>query len=95
LDRQQLRASRTWRRITDRMRVPGVVCALCGRPIDLDAPPRTRWAFSVDHIVPLSAGGPALDPANLRAAHHGCNSRRGAGRTSPGGGLIGPTSRRW
>jgi 5-methylcytosine-specific restriction endonuclease McrA len=54
-------------------------CELCGAPIDFEAPPRTRRAPSVDHIVPLHAGGaelPVLD--ELRLAHVSCNSQRGA-----------------
>lgn len=42
---------------------------------------RCRWcgrqAGTVDHVVPLAAGGGRLDPANLVAACVGCNSRRG------------------
>ena len=37
-------------------------------------------ATSVDHIIPLSAGGAPYDPANLRAACGACNSS-----LSPGG----------
>lgn len=55
----------------------GWICWLCGLPIDRGAPPRSRWSASVDHIVPRSKGGNLLDPANLRAAHHGHNSARG------------------
>jgi len=61
-------------------------CAICGRPLDRNVPPRSRWAPSVDHILPLSrtVGLPvpmrlrlAADPENLRAVHVGCNSKRG------------------
>ena len=52
----------------------------CGLPIDWDAPPRSRWSPSVDHIHSIKHGGPPLDMHNLRVAHFGCNSRRGAGR---------------
>lgn len=44
------------------------ICWLCGRV----------GADTADHVVPLSLGGDPLDPANLRAAHRSCNSRRGA-----------------
>jgi 5-methylcytosine-specific restriction endonuclease McrA len=46
----------------------GAVCHLCGRP----------GASVVDHVVPLAQGGHPTDPANLRAAHNGCNLRKGA-----------------
>lgn len=38
---------------------------------------------SVDLIVPKSHGGSDTDPANLRAAHLSCNSRRGNGTREP------------
>ncbi len=65
------------------------VCHLCGGPLDFDAPPRSRWAPSADHELPVSATrhldaetrqALAVDPALMRPAHYGCNSRRGAGR---------------
>jgi 5-methylcytosine-specific restriction endonuclease McrA len=64
-------------------------CWLCGKPLDFDAPPRSRWAPSVDHVLPLKAMRHldpvdqrrlALDPSNLRPCHYGCNSGRGARR---------------
>jgi 5-methylcytosine-specific restriction endonuclease McrA len=70
-------------------------CALCGEPLDFDAPPRSPRSPSVDHIIPLAVlrqYPPAerrrlsISSENLRAAHYGCNSSRGAGRakkTSP------------
>lgn len=51
-------------------------CYLDGRPIRRDV----RWPHplspSVDHVVPRAAGG-SDDPANLRAAHWGCNQAKG------------------
>ena len=55
-------------------------CAICGQPLDHAADPRSRWAPSADHIVPLSQGG-GHGLANLRAVHYGCNSGRGDGVT--------------
>ncbi|WP_309095297.1 HNH endonuclease, partial [Streptomyces sp.] len=37
----------------------------------------SRWAFTLDHAIPLSLGGDLLDPANARSAHRRCNSARG------------------
>lgn len=51
-------------------------CQLCGTPVDFDAPGRSRWAPSIDHIVPLSRGG-EHSYANVQLAHFGCNSRKG------------------
>jgi 5-methylcytosine-specific restriction endonuclease McrA len=54
------------------------VCHWCRRIIDLDAEPRTRWSFSVDHKVPRSRGGAPYERSNLATAHYGCNSSKGA-----------------
>lgn len=54
-------------------------CAICGRPLVPDAPARSRWSSSVDHITPLSKGGHPHAIDGLRATHYGCNSRRGDG----------------
>jgi 5-methylcytosine-specific restriction endonuclease McrA len=39
-------------------------------------------ATSADHVVPLRLGG-TDHPSNLRAAHVGCNTRRGGGQAPP------------
>ncbi|MDQ2740400.1 MAG: HNH endonuclease [Actinomycetota bacterium] len=44
-------------------------CGICGLHVDLDA-------MHVDHVVPLSKGGPHVQ-ANLQPAHAGCNLRKG------------------
>jgi 5-methylcytosine-specific restriction endonuclease McrA len=62
-----------WKRLRNRLRAQRLPCALCGAPIDYDAAPRTRWAFSVDHVVPVSVGG---DVDMVQAAHFGCNGRK-------------------
>jgi 5-methylcytosine-specific restriction endonuclease McrA len=76
-----------WRRARAIVLANATTCEICGGALDFEAPPRSRWAPSVDHIVPLVtvAGAAAdeqravaLDPSNLRAVHLGCNSRRGA-----------------
>lgn len=86
--RQPGRDGAAWRRVRAMVLTPGAVCHLCGTPLKFGAPPRSRWAPSVDHVVPLKAlrgldvdeqRRVALNPAFLRAAHYGCNSRRGAG----------------
>lgn len=80
------RHGRPWRRlriqILDRDRR---ICHLCGHP----------GADTVDHLVPLAAGGHPTDPANLAAAHLTCNSRKGA--RLPRQMAVPPmrTSRRW
>jgi 5-methylcytosine-specific restriction endonuclease McrA len=58
-------------------------CWICGGS-DFVALKRHRRSPSVDHVEPLVAGGRLLARSNLRLAHYGCNSSRGARATSPG-----------
>ncbi|MGW4102294.1 HNH endonuclease [Streptomyces sp. NPDC004976] len=52
-------------------------CHVCGQAVDVSLPYNDRMAPTRDHIVPRRAGG-SHDPSNLKLAHRGCNSRRGA-----------------
>lgn len=54
------------------------VCAICHRPIDLQAPKNTPLAVEVDHIVPRSRGGDLYALENLQLTHHSCNRKKGA-----------------
>jgi 5-methylcytosine-specific restriction endonuclease McrA len=76
--RSRGRSGRAWVKVGQRVYAEETHCWLCHRWVDQSLPPRTPASRSVDHIVPLSLGGDPLDRANLRLAHHGCNSRRGA-----------------
>lgn len=67
MSRSKGRTGRPWRRVRAQVLAVSDVCHLCGKP----------GADTVDHVIPLSLGGPPLDPANLRPAHSRCNSRRG------------------
>ena len=78
-----------YRKARARVLRDATVCHLCGGPLDFDAPPRSKWAPSADHIYPLasmagmdprSARQLAVDPLALRPAHVSCNSSRGDGR---------------
>ncbi|HEY3547763.1 MAG TPA: HNH endonuclease, partial [Propionicimonas sp.] len=62
------------RRVYDR---DGWQCWICLGAVDPDLRGRTRWAASLDHVLPLSRGGDHTE-SNLRLAHFGCNSARGA-----------------
>lgn len=64
-----------WWRICER---DGWVCWICGEAIFPWVKELSRRP-SCDHVVPLVCGGSDEDE-NLRPAHFGCNSRRGAGR---------------
>ncbi len=55
----------------------GWVCQLCERPIDPRQPAQHSWTAELDHIVPISWGGPDT-PANVWAAHRRCNIRKRA-----------------
>jgi 5-methylcytosine-specific restriction endonuclease McrA len=54
------------------------ICALCHRPIDLEAPAFTPLAVEVDHIVPRSRGGALYALDNLQLTHTQCNRKKGA-----------------
>ena len=47
-------------------------CGICGAPIDYDLPHLDPGAYTVDHIIPLDAGGPDT-LANKQASHRSCN----------------------
>lgn len=63
-DPQQIAARDKWR------------CSLCGKKIDHKAVAPQPQSLTMDHVLPLSLGG-ADTPANVRAAHHVCNSAKG------------------
>lgn len=67
----------------------GWLCHLCGGPVNRKArPPYDPMAPTLDHVIPLSKGGPHA-MANLRTAHFICNSRKGNRGTSEQLMLIG------
>ena len=47
-------------------------CAYCGLPIDYDAPMTSPFAFTADHLTPVSRGG-TDQMTNLVPAHAKCN----------------------
>ena len=51
-------------------------CHLCGKPVVRTVVVPHPLAPTVDHVVPLAAGG-THEPANCRTAHFICNSRKG------------------
>ncbi len=52
-------------------------CQLCQRPVRRDVAPMHDMAPTLDHIIPVSAGG-LHEPLNVQTAHFLCNSKRGA-----------------
>lgn len=66
-----------WKALRRHLITAATHCALCGGRLDKQAPPRTRARPSVDHIYPVRTHPHlALDPANCRVTHAGCNTRR-------------------
>jgi 5-methylcytosine-specific restriction endonuclease McrA len=87
---RRLRKGRPRRRARAKVLADSTICWLCGHD----------GATTVDEVVPLSYGGSALDPDNLRPAHgvqgcptcgRKCNQARG--NRAPRHPL--PTSQRW
>lgn len=89
------RQGRPYRTLCAQQRALGLPCWWCGGEIDYTltgiAAQRDRWAFTLDHALPLTKGGDLLDPANARSAHRKCNSARGNRITRP----QPRASRRW
>ncbi|HEY6731886.1 MAG TPA: HNH endonuclease [Solirubrobacterales bacterium] len=56
----------------------GYRCGICGEQTDPDAPLNSPRAPTLDHIIPVSQGGPHLY-ANVQCACFECNWRKGDG----------------
>ena len=94
------RSGRRWKRLKDEVYARRGPCCRCGQAIDYDLPylddktglPNPQ-AKSVDHYPYPRSTHPHLaeDPANLAAAHLGCNWHAGKRNTTP----LGVTSRQW
>lgn len=54
----------------------GFVCMICGDRLDMGAHFNDPLAPTIDHILPISEGGPHLY-ANVQAAHRICNTEKG------------------
>lgn len=55
----------------------GWACKLCSHPINKALKWPNPWSPSLDHIVPMSLGGPHV-PGNVQCAHLRCNILKGA-----------------
>ena len=67
----------------------GPLCWICRAPMNLTTP-NTPASPTIDHVIPVSAGGDDTDH-NSRLAHRSCNAARG--NRPPA--TIGPQSRHW
>jgi 5-methylcytosine-specific restriction endonuclease McrA len=56
------------------------MCRLCSEPIDAEITYPDLMSKSIDHVIPLVAGGTDA-PDNVQAAHLGCNLHKGARMT--------------
>jgi 5-methylcytosine-specific restriction endonuclease McrA len=55
----------------------GFTCGICSTPVNMLLRRPDRWSPTIDHVVPIAAGGDDTR-ANVQLAHFGCNSRKGA-----------------
>ena len=67
-----------WQQLCKTYLQPGAICYLCGQPITFGLRPWHPSGPSLDHVIPIEAGGDYFDPSNLAPAHYGCNARKGA-----------------
>lgn len=54
----------------------GYRCQICGKRLAMKQDVPHPKAPTIDHIIPISRGG-THEPANVQAAHFGCNSAKG------------------
>ncbi|POH62203.1 HNH endonuclease [Cryobacterium zongtaii] len=87
------RSGSRWRTLCKNQKAKGLVCWLCGQPIDYKLKSPHVDSFTVDHVKSWKHH-PELreDPANLASAHRRCNSSKGAGAAKPG---LGNLSEEW
>lgn len=53
------------------------ICQLCEEPVDVNLKRPHHKSFSIDHIIPISKGGPDTRE-NVQTAHLDCNLRKWA-----------------
>jgi len=59
----------------------GYTCQLCREPVMMATRVPHPWAPTLDHIIPLSAGG-THEYANVQLAHFMCNSVKGTAQAN-------------
>jgi hypothetical protein len=68
-------SDRTYLRKRAMLKVPGVVCALCGQPIDLALTKYDPMSFTADHLEAVALGGD--NHGALVPMHRKCNRDKG------------------
>ncbi len=53
-------------------------CAICGEYVDKTLKSPHPMSASIDHIIPISAGGHPSNMDNLQLAHRKCNRMKGS-----------------
>ena len=53
----------------------GWICGICGKPIDPDLKWPDLMSFQIDHVWPISKGGPDIR-INVRPSHQTCNASK-------------------
>ena len=64
---------RIYQRNRKRILMSQSICAICGRPVDMELKAPDPMSPTVDHIIPLNKGGHPSDINNLQLAHWICN----------------------
>ena len=65
-----------YRKARERLKVPGVLCVLCGQEIDLTiTDPYDDMSFQSDHLTAIENGG--SNHGELVPMHRICNLRKG------------------
>lgn len=76
-------SSHRWRQLRARVVAEETNCGLCGLPVDKTIPTPLPGSPEVDHIVPVSMGGPEYDRDNLTLSHRACNRAKSSSDTMP------------
>lgn len=61
--------------VHDIARRDGARCNICSRRVDMSLSGAAKWGPTIDHLIPVSAGG-TNHPSNLALAHRFCNTTR-------------------
>jgi 5-methylcytosine-specific restriction endonuclease McrA len=74
--RSKGRTGRPYRRLCAQVWAEETHCWVCSKWVDQTLPPQHPLSRTLDHVVPLSEGGPPVDRQNARLAHRACNTAR-------------------
>lgn len=72
------RSTLRWQKLRAEFLAMSTHCARCGQPLRPDLKAPHPLSSTVDHIIPIAAGGDPYSWSNLRAMHWGENASLGA-----------------